>query len=119
MARTCAPGMRAASSSGEPATESLVPAATKTGRATAGGCTASRGLRRAAHAGGERPQIGFGQVGEGAERVARGIGHLRERGRFERLRNHVGLQPYSADETTTDAAKHGGTHMVGIGNREE
>ena len=76
-------------------------------------------LARAPHAGGKRPQVGFGQIGEGTERVARGIGHLRQRRRFERFRNHVGLQPHAADEAAADAAEHGRAHMARIGERKK
>ena len=73
-----APGMSAASSCAEPATGSLVPTATRTGKRIAASCSRAQRLPRAADTGGERLEVGFGLLGEAAEHAAGRIGHIRQ-----------------------------------------
>ena len=82
----CAPGMSAASSCAEPAIVVLGADRDQHRRARcAPTCSRRQRLARAADAGGERPQVGFGLLGEGAEHAAGRIGDVGERRRLQRL----------------------------------
>ena len=67
---------------------------------------ARKRLARAADAGRERLEVGFGLLGKGAERASHGIADIRERGRLERLRDAL-RQPDAVDEMNAQPAKHG------------
>ena len=74
-------------------------------------------LARAAQAGGERAQIGFGLLGEQAERLAHRIGHVGDRGRFERARDVV-VQPRHFDQLDADAAEDQRAHALRMARGE-
>src|SRR5215470_16795672 len=110
-------GSSAASSCAEPATASSVPTATSTGARMAATSSRKR-LARAADAGRERLEVGFGLLGKGAERASHGIADIRERGRLERLRDAL-RQPDAVDEMNAQPAKDGPAQARGIGAREK
>ena len=79
---------------------------------------ARKRLARAADAGRERLEVGFGLLGKGAERASHGIADIREGGRLERLRDAL-RQPDAVDEVNAQPAKYGPAQARGIGEREK
>ena len=75
-------------------------------------------LARAAQAGGKRAQIGSGLFGEQAERLALRVGHVVDRGQFERAR-HVMVQARDFDQLDADAAQDDRAHPLGMPRRHD
>ena len=105
MSSAVAFGISAASSSAEPAIGSLVPTATSAGIWIDAACSRGQHLARAADAGGERPAVGLGLVGEGAEHAALRIGDVGERRRLQRVGDALG-QADAVDQMHAEPAEH-------------
>ena len=106
-------GMSAASSSAEPAIGSLVPTAISVGVWIDADLLARQHLPRAADAGGERPAVGFGLVGEGAEHAALRIGDVGERRRLQRLGDAL-RQAHAIDQVHAEPAQHDRAHPLRV-----
>src|SRR5262249_22107151 len=79
---------------------------------------ARQGLARATDTGGERPEVGFGLLGKGAESASHGIADIRERGSLERLRDAL-RQPNAIDEMNAQSAEHRPAQARRIGERKK
>ena len=69
-----------------------------------GGLLAAQHLPRAADAGGERPAVGLGLVGKGAEHAALRVGDVVERRRLQRLGDAL-RQPHAVDQVACRARR--------------
>ncbi len=111
-------GSSAASSCAEPATVVLGADRDQDRRPDRGDLVARQGLARAADAGRERREVGFGLLGKEAERAPRGIANIRERGRLERIGDALG-QPDAVDQTDAEPAQDGPAQARGVRRCEE